>query len=113
VKILGEQFLQTTDPNGVDRTVTQAEIDTFFDNHVAPKFRGVRRNCVRAEVCLYTNTPDDHFLIDHDPRSDRITVMSPCSGHGFKHSTALGEAVAQQIATGTSTHDLRPFRHSP
>lgn len=109
VKILGEQFLQTTDPHGVDRSVTQAEIDTFYNTHVAPKFTGITRKCVRAEVCLYTNTRDDHFLIDSDPRSDRITVMSPCSGHGFKHSTALGEAVAQTLASGSSDLDLTPF----
>lgn len=110
VKILGEQFLETTDADSVDRTVSQAEIDEFYDTYVAPKFTGVSRNAIRAEVCLYTNTEDDHFLIDSDPRSDSITVMSPCSGHGFKHSTALGEAVAQQIANGTSTYDLTPFR---
>lgn len=120
VKILGEQFLESTDPSTVERTVSQAEIDAFYDTHVAPKFRGVRRKCFRAEVCLYANTPDDHFLIDSDPRSDRITVMSPCSGHGFKHSSGLGEAVAQRIATGmrvgggfaegSSDVDLSPFR---
>ena len=110
VKILGEQFLETTDARSVDREVSQQEIDTFFDVHVAPKFSGVTRNCVRSAVCLYTNTTDDHFLIDTDPRSENIIVMSPCSGHGFKHSTALGEAVAERIATGTSTYDLAPFR---
>ena len=110
VKILGEQFLETTDARSVDREVSQQEVDTFYDVHVAPKFSGVTRTCIRSAVCLYTNTPDDHFLIDTDPHSDRITVMSPCSGHGFKHSTALGEAVAQRLATGTSTYDLSPFR---
>ncbi len=110
VKILGEQFLETTDARTVDRDVSQAEIDTFYNVHVAPKFNGVTPNCIRTAVCLYTNTTDDHFLIDTDPRSDRIIVMSPCSGHGFKHSTALGEAVAQQVAAGTSTLDLSPFR---
>ncbi|MDW3180177.1 MAG: N-methyl-L-tryptophan oxidase [Acidimicrobiia bacterium] len=120
VKILGEQFLETTDPSSVDRAVSQAEIDRFYDVHVASKFSGVRRDAVRAEVCLYVNTPDDHFLIDRDPRSERVTVMSPCSGHGFKHSTALGEAVAQRIASGrargrgfidgSSDNDLSAFR---
>ncbi len=110
VKILGEQFLETTNARAVDRSVSQAEIDHFYDTHVVPKFTGISRNCIRTEVCLYTNTEDDHFLIDTDPRSARITVMSPCSGHGFKHSTGLGEAVAQRIATGTSTFDLSPFR---
>ena len=60
-------------------------------------------------MCLYTNTPDDHFLIDVDPRSDRIMAMSPCSGHGFKHSTALGEAVVDKLVRGRSVLDLTPF----
>ena len=110
VKVLGEQFIETTTVEAVDRDVSVAEIDQFYDTHIASKFVGVSRNCVRTSVCLYTNTPDDHFLIDSDPRSDAITVMSPCSGHGFKHSSALGEAVAQKIVFGESTHNLSPFK---
>ena len=110
VKVLDEQFSHATDPDTVDRAVSQAEIDHFYERHVASSVAGLTRRCVRAEVCLYTTTPDEHFLIDRDPRSDRITVMSACSGHGFKHSTALGEAIAEQVATGASTLDLDPFR---
>ncbi|MEM7095254.1 MAG: N-methyl-L-tryptophan oxidase [Actinomycetota bacterium] len=110
VKILGEQFTTTTNPADVDRTVSPTEIRDFYDRLVAPNFDGIRPTCLRAEVCLYTNTPDDHFLIDTHPDSDRITIMSPCSGHGFKHSTALAEAVVQRITTGRSDLDLEPFR---
>ncbi len=111
LKVLGEQFSHETDPDVVDRNVTQAEIDEFYRTMVAPRLHGVTSNCVKAEVCLYTNTPDDHFLIDTDPRSESITIMSPCSGHGFKHSAALAEAVAQEIALGRASDlDLSPFR---
>lgn len=112
VKVMGEQFLEGCDPETVVRDVTQSEIDTFYDTQLAPKVSGITRNCIRAAVCLYTNTADDHFLIDTDPRSDRIVTMSPCSGHGFKHSTALAEAVVERIATGVSTLDLSPFYSS-
>ena len=110
LKILGEQFADVTNPGSVDRTVSQTEIDKFYQTKVAPRLYGVTATCVKATVCLYTNTPDDHFFIDTDPRSDSITIMSPCSGHGFKHSAALGEAVAQQVAIGRSDLDLNPFR---
>lgn len=110
VKVLDEQFSHATDPNTVDRDVSQAEIDGFYERHLASSVGGLTRNCVRAEVCLYTTTPDEHFLIDTDPRSDRVTVMSPVAATGSKHSTALGEAVAEQVATGTNTLDLEPFR---
>ena len=77
---------------------------------MTPRLAGVTPRCIRAAACLYTNTPDDHFLVDTDPRSERIIAMSPCSGHGFKHSTGLGEAVAQWVATGASNLDLSPFK---
>lgn len=112
VKVLGEQFDVTTDPTTVNRNVSDREAADFHRRLLAPRFSGITDRCVRAEVCLYTNTPDDHFMIDSDPRSDRITIMSPCSGHGFKHSTALGEAVAQRVASGDSDLSLEPFRLS-
>ena len=109
LKVLGEQFVADTHPETVDRTVSRAEIKAFHERHIAPKLPGVSDRCVSAGVCLYTNTPDDHFLIDTALDSDRILLMSPCSGHGFKHSAALGEAVAQQISGGQSELDLTPF----
>lgn len=109
VKVLGEQFVDTTSPESVGRKVTAAEIADFHRRLVAPRFNGISDRCVRAEVCLYTNTPDDHFVIETDPRSDRVVVVSAGSGHGFKHSAALGEALAQRVSTGTSSLDLSVF----
>lgn len=109
IKLLTEQFVTATDPASVSRTVTQDEIDAFYDHFVTRKIRGVTRNCVKAAVCLYTHTPDDHFLIDFHPDSQRVLVASPCSGHGFKHSAAVGEAMVQRALNGTSEIDLSPF----
>ena len=58
---------------------------------------------------MYTVTPDSGFVVDHHPEHEHVTLMSPCSGHGFKHSAALGEAVAQVIVDGSSSLDLAPF----
>lgn len=63
-----------------------------------------------ARVCLYTNTPDGHFVIDHHPGNARVILASPCSGHGFKFATALGEALADLVTNGRSRFDLSPFR---
>lgn len=109
LKVLSEQFTSTTSPSAVNRSVSEAEVDDMYERLVSTHLTGVRPTCLRAAVCLYTNTPDDHFLIDTDPRSERVTIMSPCSGHGFKHSAALGEAVAQMIAHGRSDLHLAPF----
>ena len=109
IKLLTEQFHTATDPVSVSRAVTQAEIDHFYHEFVARKLRGVTPNCIKAAVCLYTNTPDEHFLIDFHPDSDRVVVASPCSGHGFKHSAAIGEAMVQLAMTGKSEIDLSSF----
>lgn len=67
---------------------------------------------IRGSVCMYTNTPDEHFLIDRHPDHPAVTLMSPCSGHGFKFAPALGEGVAELIADGKSRLDLSFFRGS-
>jgi len=71
----------------------------------------VSDRCITSSVCLYTNTPDDHFLIDAHPDLDGVTVVSACSGHGFKHSAAIGEALARRVA-GLDHLDLEPFRRT-
>jgi glycine/D-amino acid oxidase-like deaminating enzyme len=48
-------------------------------------------------------------MIGRHPRHPNVTIVSACSGHGFKHSPAIGEAVAQTVADGSSTLDLAPF----
>jgi glycine/D-amino acid oxidase-like deaminating enzyme len=60
-------------------------------------------------VCLYTNTPDHHFLVDRHPSHENVLLVSACSGHGFKFATALAEAAADSILEGTAAFDLSLF----
>jgi sarcosine oxidase len=60
-------------------------------------------------VCLYTVTPDSGFIIDRHPRMERVTVISACSGHGFKHSAGIGEAVARMLTRSGEDASLAPF----
>ncbi len=60
-------------------------------------------------TCLYTVTPGFGFVIDRHPDWENVLVASPCSGHGFKHSAAIGEALAERVTLGTSRLDLAPF----
>lgn len=83
--------------------------DEMRESLVAPNLRGVMR-CVKTVPCLYTATPDFRFVIDRHPGMDRVVVASACSGHGFKHSAAIGEALAQLATDGRSSLDLGPFR---
>ena len=64
---------------------------------------------LRSVSCLYTVTPDSDFVVDDHPELPGVLLVSPCSGHGFKHSAALGEAIAERLVTGGATIDLTPF----
>ena len=88
------------------------------DNEVEPlraALEPVLRDLARAPVresatCLFTNTPDHDFIIDFHPRDPKVLVSSPCSGHGFKFASAIGELQADLLTTGRSNFDLEPFK---
>jgi hypothetical protein len=69
----------------------------------------VRGERLRAAVCLYTNTPDLHFVIDAHPAHANVLLVSACSGHGFKFASAIGEAAAQWTLEGSPRLDLSIF----
>lgn len=108
-KIATEQYAAQTSPERVSREVTAAEIDEMFERFVARFFPDAQPRCIRSAVCLYTMTPDFGFLVDRLPGAERVIVASPCSGHGFKHSAALGEAVADLAEGRSSRFDLSAF----
>jgi sarcosine oxidase len=109
VKVASEQYAHTTSPNTVDRNVTDVEVNGMFTGHVRDRLPGLSSHCLKTTGCLYTVTPDSNFIIDRHPDNERILVASPCSGHGFKHSAAIGEGLAELALTGRSRFDLSPF----
>jgi sarcosine oxidase len=109
IKIATEQFEKTTTPETVDRTVTISEIGEMYETHVAPYFPELTGRCLKAVTCLYTTMPGARFLIDRHPEHENVTIVSPCSGHGFKHSASIGEAIAENLLDGKSRLDLGKF----
>lgn len=108
IKVATQQYEQATTPDTVERDVSPAEISAMH-RLIAPFFAGLGDQCIKAVTCLYTQTPDSGFVICPHPDSDRVIIASPCSGHGFKHSAAIGELLAD-ISTGTASRiDLSPF----
>ena len=110
IKVASEQYTLTTTPNDVNRQVTAEEKKSMYAHHLRDKLPGVSDICDAAVTCLYTTTPDANFVIDFYPGQHRIVVASPCSGHGFKHSAAIGEAIAQFVIDGKSELDITGFR---
>ena len=78
----------------------------MYERYVGDRLPALSGRCVKTRTCLYTVTPDSRFLIDRLPSAPNVIVASPCSGHGFKHSAAIGEALAQLALSGESTLDL-------
>lgn len=109
LKVASERYAADTDPDAMAREVAAQESREMFDRHVSGRLRGVGPCATQATTCLYTVTPDSGFIVDDLPGKDRVLVVSACSGHGFKHSAALGEAVAERITAGISRIDLSAF----
>jgi sarcosine oxidase len=97
-----------TTPDTIDRAVHPREIDAIrgLAERYTPGLVGALRE---TATCMYTNTPDGHFLIDEDPRLPGVILVSACSGHGFKFASAVGEAAAQWALDGKPALDLSAF----
>jgi len=92
--------------------VTETEVaDMLALAH--PFFPALKPRLVKSAVCMYTNTPDGHFLIDTHPEFSKLWYVSPCSGHGFKFASALGETVADWVISGQPAAELNLFRNRP
>ncbi|MGU3305232.1 N-methyl-L-tryptophan oxidase [Pseudomonas sp. M5A4_2d] len=109
LKLATAQYHTTSTPETLDRTVSAAQGQEMYEQQVRGRIAGVTANVVKSAVCAYTVTPDHHFIIDEHPSLQHTLVVSPCSGHGFKHSAALGEAFAQWCIRGSSDLDLSSF----
>jgi sarcosine oxidase len=102
---------ETVDPDNYDRTVSHEDesvIRAALADHV-PEANG---RLLATKTCLYTMSPDDDFLVDRMPRSDRIIIACPCSGHGFKFAPVIGEILADLATRGETGHDIARFRLS-
>ena len=93
-----------TDPDHVERDVAPDEV-AAMRAVLAERIPGLQGRCV-ATTCMYTMTPDEHFVIGHLPGSDGIVaVAAGFSGHGFKFGPVVGEILADLAVDGGT--DLR------
>lgn len=109
VKIATEQYDWPVRADAAVGAVTDDERHAMHAQYVAPYVSGLSSRCVQACRCLYTVTPDFAFVIDAHPDNDRVLLASACSGHGFKHSAAIGEALSERVIDGRSRLDLGAF----
>lgn len=99
----------TVSPDTVGREVTKDE-QADMGRRAGGYLPGLAAMPHQSVTCLYTNMPDEHFLIDRHPEHAQVLIVSPCSGHGFKFASAIGEVVADLVIAGNSPFDLSLFK---
>ena len=108
VKLARHHFGVSTHPDTVDRTVSTDEVEGMR-SIVQQYLPGANGPLRETAVCLYTNAPDEHFVIGRHPKSPAVIVASPCSGHGFKFASAVGELLADLATDHEPAFDLSLF----
>ena len=95
-----------SDPATVDRTRHDSDTERL-NEFVAAHLTGIEPVPVRHSVCLYTVSPDQHFVVDLHPRWPNVAVACGFSGHGFKFAPVMGEVLADLIKHGRTSLPIR------
>ena len=100
---------QMVDPETVDREAHDYDeqllrdfAERYFPDGCGPT--------MDLQSCMFTNTPDNHFVLDLHPEYPQVSFASPCSGHGYKFASVIGEIMADLAETGITRHDISLFR---
>lgn len=109
LKVARHHSGDVVDPDTVDRTSRPTDVQRVraFMRRFMPAADGERRG---STVCLYTNTPDLHFVVDVHPAASGVAFASACSGHGFKFAPVIGEILADLALTGSTAMPIELFR---
>lgn len=96
------------DPESAERT-PDAEVIASMTRFAQQYLPDAARH-KSSRICLYTNTPDEHFVMDYHPEHHHVVIASCCSGHAFKFSPVLGQTLARLALNGEAERDLSLFR---
>jgi sarcosine oxidase len=97
-----------TTPETIDREVHDEEID-FIRAYLAEYVPDLAGRCLDARACMYTNTPDLHFVISSHPDLEQVAVACGFSGHGYKFCSVVGEILADLATEGYTRHPIDLF----
>ena len=99
---------ESADPDALDRSwrAQDEEMLRDFARRCFPKAAG---RMLRMSVCMFTNSPDRHFIIGKHPQWPQVSFAAGFSGHGFKFCSVVGEVMADLAQRGETRHDIAPF----
>ncbi|MGB3074862.1 MAG: N-methyl-L-tryptophan oxidase [Chitinophagales bacterium] len=107
IKIAIHHQGELTTANTINRNVTAAELQEITS--LANRYFHANLIYNYAAVCMYTNTPDENFIIDFHPDHKNIIIVSACSGHGFKFSSAIGKILCEMVMEEKLSFDIKMF----
>eukprot|EP00004_Rigifila_ramosa_P000284 TRINITY_DN10346_c0_g1_i1.p2 TRINITY_DN10346_c0_g1~~TRINITY_DN10346_c0_g1_i1.p2 ORF type:complete len:141 (+),score=22.95 TRINITY_DN10346_c0_g1_i1:928-1350(+) len=102
---LGEKI----DPDDIRKAPDSTDAATI---HAASKYfpEGMSSAPVKLQTCMWTNTPDEHFVVGFHPHTEgRVVVGAGFSGHGFKFASVIGEILSELATTGRTGHNIELF----
>ena len=97
IKMASESFVEVAHPDELNREVSEEEEEIFWHTKVEGKLIGLKKQILKTSVCFYTVTEDARFVIEPMNGDSNFLWVSACSGHGFKHSAALGEDLVKRL----------------
>jgi sarcosine oxidase len=90
------------EPGVADEVLLRSAVDRYFPDASGPT--------LTLKTCLFTNSPDEHFIIDVHPTLGQVSLAAGFSGHGFKFSSVVGEILADLATEGATRHDISILR---
>jgi sarcosine oxidase len=96
------------DPETIDREVHDEEVE-FIRGYLARYVPSLNGNFLYAKTCMYTNTPDEHFVISTHPEYPQVSIAAGFSGHGYKFCSVVGEILADLATEGETSHPIDLF----
>jgi len=100
---------EVVDPDDFAREPTLRD-EAVLREVTARYFPAAAGETVGLRACMFTNTPDEHFIIDRHPEHANVVVASPCSGHGFKFASVIGEIIAELVQRDETALDISLLR---
>lgn len=96
---------QSVNPDNVDRHIYEADEATFREclEKYIPSANG---DVLAIKTCLYTNTPDENFIIDYHPKHKNVILACGFSGHGFKFASVIGEILSDLAIKGQTEQPI-------
>ncbi len=97
-----------TDPSSLDRELHPQDltaVTAFLSEHLP----GISSDCVAHQVCMYTRSPDEHFIVERHPLHEGLVHAAGLSGHGFKFAPVLGEILADLALEQGTAHPIDFF----